>query len=109
MYMQMKKREALQKELQDNARIEACAQRFGTTGDQTRMKICYLLCHHPELSVSEIAEILGSPISTVSHSLKKLKAIQVVENHQKAKQVFYSLSKDQFASVIKSQLLGNHE
>lgn len=109
MYMQMNKKRVLRGELQDNARIEACAEKFGTTGDQTRMKICYLLCHHPELSVSEIAEILGSPISTVSHSLKKLKAIQVVENHQKAKQVFYSLSKNQFVSVIKSQLLENHE
>lgn len=107
--MQMIKREALQNELQDNAKIEACAERFGTTGDPTRMKICYLLCHHPELSVSEIAEILGSPISTVSHSLSKLKAIKVVEHHRKAKQVLYSLGENKFVSMLKSQLLGNHE
>lgn len=107
--MQMKKKESLQKELQDNARIEACAQRFGTTGDQTRMKICYLLCHYPELTVSEIAEIVGSPISTVSHSLRKLKEIQVVENRRQAKQVLYSLSKNKFVSVLKSQLLNNNE
>lgn len=105
----MKKKEALQKELQDNARIEACAERFGTTGDQTRMKICYLLCHYPKLSVSELAEIIGSPISTISHSLKRLKEIQVVENRSRAKQVLYSLSKNKFVSVIKSQLLGSNE
>lgn len=107
--MQMKKKEVLQKELQDNAKIEACAEKFGTTGDPTRMKICYLLCHHPELAVSEIAEIIGSPISTVSHSLKKLKEIQVVDQRRQAKQILYSLSKNKFASVIKSQLLGNNE
>lgn len=107
--MQMSKKNTLQKELQDNARIEACAERFGTTGDSTRMKICYLLCHHPELTVSGIAEIIGSPISTVSHSLKKLKEIQVVEPRRQAKQVLYSLSKNKFVSVIKSQLLGSNE
>ena len=107
--MQMSKKSALQKELQDNEKIEACAEKFGTTGDPTRMKICYLLCHHPKLSVSEIAEIISSPISTISHSLKKLKKIQVVEHQRQAKQILYSLSKNKFASVIKSQLLDKNE
>ncbi|MBI2310102.1 winged helix-turn-helix transcriptional regulator [Candidatus Collierbacteria bacterium] len=107
--MQMSKKNALQEELQDNAKIEACAERFGTTGDPTRMKICFLLCNYPELTVSEIAEIIGSPISTVSHSLKRLKEIRVVENRRQAKQVLYSLSENKFVSAIKSQLLGNNE
>jgi len=107
--MQVSKRKTLQKELQDNAKIKACAEKFGTTGDLTRMRICYLLCHHPELAVSEIAEIIGLPISTVSHSLKKLKAIQIVDHRRQAKQILYSLSKNKFASVIKSQLLENNE
>jgi len=105
----MRKLETLRKELQDNSKIEACAIRFGTTGDLTRMKICYLLCHHPELTVSEIAEIIGSPISTVSHSLKRLKDIRVVDHRKQAKQVLYSLSENKFVSAIKSQLLGNNE
>lgn len=109
--MQMKKikKEALQKELQDSAKIEACAERFGTTGDPTRMKICYLLCHYPELSVSEIAETIDAPISTVSHSLKKLKAIHVVVNRRRAKEVLYSLGENRFVSMLKSQLLKNNE
>jgi len=107
--MQMSKKNAFQKELQDNTKIEACAEKFGTTGDPTRMKLCYILCHHPELTVSEMAEIIGLPISTVSHSLKKLKEIQVVKNRRQAKQVLYSLGKNKFASVIKSQLLENNE
>ena len=107
--MQMRKKKVLQDELQDNEKIEACAVKFGTTGDLTRMKLCYILCHHPELTVSEMAEIIGLPISTVSHSLKKLKEIQVVKNRRQAKQVLYSLGKNKFASVIKSQLLENNE
>lgn len=107
--MQTRKLRAIQRELQDNSKIEACAVRFGTTGDLTRMKICYLLCHYPELSVSEIAETINAPVSTVSHSLKKLKAIHVVENRRRAKEVLYSLGKNKFVSVIKSQLLGSNE
>ncbi len=108
MYMQMNK-QVLQKELQDNKRIKACAARFGVTGDETRLKICYLLCHYPELSVSQIADLLHAPISTVSHSLKKLKTIHVVKNCRKTKQVLYSLSENQFVAVLKSQLLKNNE
>lgn len=96
----------LRKELQDNKKIKACADKFGVTGDETRLKICYLLCHYPELSVSQMADILNAPISTISHSLKKLKTIHMVENRRKAKQVLYSLSQNQFATVVKSQLLG---
>jgi DNA-binding transcriptional ArsR family regulator len=109
MDMQVIKLRALRKELQDNSKIEACAIRLGTTGDLTRMKICYLLCHYPELSVSEIAQIIDAPISTVSHSLKKLKSIHLVEDRRKAKAVFYSLSNNNFAAVIKEQLVGGYE
>ncbi|MBI2611679.1 helix-turn-helix transcriptional regulator [Candidatus Gottesmanbacteria bacterium] len=107
--MQMKKLKALRKELQDNTKIETCAIRFGTTGDLTRMKICYLLCHYPQLSVSQIAQIIDAPISTVSHSLKKLKTIELVENRRQAKAVFYSLTNNKFAAVIKEQLLSAYE
>lgn len=103
--MQMNDKISLQKELEDNNKIKECCDRFGTTGDPTRMKICFLLCHHPKLSVSEIAELLNAPISTVSHSLKKLKATHVVVNHRRAKEVFYSLSESPFTDVLKSQLL----
>lgn len=103
--MQMNKTKLLRKELRDNAKIKACADRFGVAGDPTRLKICYLLCHYPELSVSEIAETIAAPISTVSHSLKKLKAIHVVENRRQAKQVLYSLGENKFVSLVKNQLL----
>lgn len=105
--MQMNKRKLLRKELQDNAKIKACSDRFGITGDPTRLKICYLLCHYPELTVSEIAETISAPISTISHSLKKLKTIHVVENRRRAKEVLYSLGQNKFVSVLKSQLLEN--
>lgn len=102
--MQMKRKRQLQRELHDNARIDDCACRFGIVGDQTRLKICYLLCHYPELSVSEMATVLDAPISTVSHSLKKLKEIHTVVRRREAKEVFYALSHHPFAQLVKRQL-----
>jgi ArsR family transcriptional regulator len=99
--MQMTQKQKLQKELQDNQKIEACATMFGVAGDKTRLKICYLLCHHPELSVSQMAELIDAPISTVSHSLQKLKEVGVVANRKEAKTVYYSLKKTGFTKTLK--------
>lgn len=41
-------------------------------GDPTRLKICYLLCRRKELSVGDIADVVGVSISAVSHTLRKL-------------------------------------
>lgn len=103
--MQVIRGKDIRKELQDNKKIEDCAKRFGVTGDKTRLKICYLLCYYPELSVSQIAEILNAPVSTISHSLQKLKEIGVVANRRNAKTVFYFLENNRFTLSLKDQLL----
>jgi DNA-binding transcriptional ArsR family regulator len=77
MMVQVKK---IKKELKNEKFIKECAERFGLLGDLTKMKICYLLCYYPELTVSEIAEILKMPISRVSHALIKLKAKGIVSS-----------------------------
>jgi len=101
----MKIRSDIRRALHDNKKIEECALQFGITGDKTRLKICYLLCHYPELSVGEIAETIDSPISTVSRSLKKLKKVKVVSRRREAKTVFYSLEDNRFVDLLKNQLL----
>jgi len=101
----MKNYKKLQRELFDNKKIEQCAMQFGITGDKTRLKICYLLCHHLELSVTDISEAIDSPISTVSHSLKKLKEARVVSDRKSSKTVFYSFNDNNFVSMLKRQLL----
>lgn len=94
----------LKKELTNKDAIKACARQFGVVGDLNRLRICYLLCHHPELPVSEIAKAAGMTISAVSHSLKKLKTIGMVQNRREFRQVFYSLKDNQFAKIIKQSL-----
>ncbi len=94
----------LEKELRDTKAIDACAKRFGVIGDSTRLKICYLLCNHPELSVSEITEAIGVSISAASHSPKKLRALKLVTTRRNFRTVYYSWGNKELARIIQSQL-----
>lgn len=94
----------LQKELKNKKDIAECAKAFGAIGDATRLKICYLLCRHPELSVGEIAEVLGLSISTVSHSLRKLKSLELVTYRRDRKHVFYCLCNTPLTHYIRRTL-----
>lgn len=94
----------LQQELSNEKAVLKCAEQFGLVGDPTRMKICWLLCKHPELSVGEIAELLDVSISVVSHSLKKLRQHKLVETRREYKQVFYRLANNDFNCLLKQTL-----
>ena len=94
----------IKRELENEKDIVKCAEQFGLVGDPTRMKICWLLCNHKELSVSDIADTLGVSVSVVSHSLKRLKENNMVETRQDYKRVFYSIANTDFTNVIKKSL-----
>lgn len=87
-------------ELQDNEAIELCARQCGAIGDETKLKICYLLRHHAELNVGTIAELVGTSVSNASHSLNKLRAAQLVQGRRCGQTVCYSLKPDAFANVL---------
>lgn len=92
--------QVIKDELQDNEAIELCARQCGVIGDETKLKICYLLRHYPELNVSTIAELVGTSVSNASHSLSRLKAAQLVESRRCGQTTCYSLKPDAFANVL---------
>lgn len=94
----------IKKELENEVSVLQCAEQFGLVGDPTRMKICWLLCKHKELSVSDIADMLGVSVSVVSHSLKRLKQNEMVSVRREHKQAFYKLGSSPFTKVIKNSL-----
>mgnify|MGYP001572464061 CR=1 FL=1 len=96
----------LKKELGDHEALRQCAEEFNMISDLTRLKICYLLCRHKELSVGEIAEIVGVSISAVSHTLRKLKKADMVESRREFRTVYYKLKKSPVVEVIKERI--NH-
>lgn len=94
--------EKIKKELSNEKAVVECAERFGLVGDPTKMKICWLLCHHKEMSVGEVAEVLNVSQSVVSHALKKLKESRMVNARREHKRIFYKLSDDAFTRHIKN-------
>lgn len=98
------KNKIIKRELKNDKALFECAEQFGLVGDPTRMKICWLLCKYPELSVGDIADILGASISRVSHSLKRLREVNLVTTKRNHKQIFYSLSNTNFNQLLKKSL-----
>lgn len=94
----------LRRELKDARKIAACAKEFGVVGDATRLKICYLLCRHPELSVSQIAQVLNVSISTVSHSLARLRSISLVKTRRDSQTIYYSLARSPLSKLLRGYL-----
>ena len=100
----MRNKKQIKQELKNDRVILQCAKQFGLVGDPTRMKICWLLCKYPELSVGEIANMLEVSLSVVSHSLKRLRKNNLVKYRRDYKQVFYSLSDTSFNRLLKKSL-----
>ncbi len=97
----MSKYQQIKEELKNKKELVACAEQLGVVGDTTRLKICYLLCHYPELNVSTMAEILDASVSVISHSVKKLLELKLVTRRKEAQTVYYSLAKSDFNKTLK--------
>lgn len=100
--MYKSKFQKIKKELKNKKELVACAEQLGVVGDATRLTICYLLCHYPELNVSDMARILDTSVSVVSHSLKKLLELELVIRRKEAQTVYYSLINNQFTKTLKN-------
>ena len=61
--------EVIKQELANSDVVKQCAKRHNIVGDLSAMKVCYLLRHHPGLSVSQIAELVGLSVSATSRCL----------------------------------------
>jgi len=96
----------IKQELHDKEAIELCARQCGVIGDVTKLKICYLLRNHSELSVTAIAEFVGTSVSNTSHSLSKLRAVNLVTARKESQTVFYSLNKNGFSNELKELFAG---
>lgn len=98
----MNKYRQIKKELKNKKELISCAEQLGVVGDATRLKICYLLCNYPEFSVGEMADILDTSVSVVSHSVKKLLELELVTRRKEAQTVYYSLKNNDFTKTLKN-------
>lgn len=95
---------AIKQELANLQAVKACAELHNAVSDLSAMKVCYLLRHHPDLSVSEIAELVGLSVSATSRCLSKLKAADIVTSNKVAQAVHYRLKPSDFTNQLMAQL-----
>jgi len=77
-------------EVLDTVTADRLAEVFAALSDSTRLRILSALAHH-ELSVGDLASMVGMSESATSHQLRLLRALRIVRGRKSGRQVFYSL------------------
>lgn len=90
-------------QLPDEELLYDLADLFKVFADTTRIKILYALMGQ-DLSVGDIAEVVGVSQSAVSHQLRSLKQAHLVKFQREGKQVVYSLSDDHVYTMLSQGL-----
>ena len=75
------------------------AEFFGIFADRTRLSILFAIEHAP-LCVCDIAELLSTTKSAVSHQLKILRQADLVRYEKRGKNVFYRLADCHVRDII---------
>jgi ArsR family transcriptional regulator len=83
----------------ERATLMALADFFGVLGDSTRIKILSALSISP-LCVSDITTTLQMNQTTVSHQLKNLRDIGMVDYHRKGKVLVYYIKQNKVLDIL---------
>lgn len=91
--------EALRRRMVAPATSDELAQTFKAMADPTRIRILHALTLR-ELPVCDIAQLVGTSESAVSHQLGLLRALRIVRRRKSGRHVFYALDDDHIRSLI---------
>lgn len=80
--------------------IVELVQIFQALSDLTRVKVVVALTGD-ELSVNDLADLVGASPSAVSHHLRRLKDAGLVTFHRHGNQVFYSIEDMHIAAILR--------
>ena len=94
---------AANEQMPDEDELYDLAELFKVFGDSTRMKIICCLFEH-EMCVCDIAELINSTQSAVSHQLRVLKQAKLVKFRKDGKTVYYSLSDEHVEMIFNMAL-----
>jgi len=86
--------ERMKNAVRKDTQLHTTEKYFAVLAGSTRLKILYLLQNEKELCVCDIADILETTVSAVSHQLKILRMSGFIKSRKDAQTVFYSLSKE---------------
>lgn len=89
----------VKKKMESVATIERLSETFKVLGDKTRVKILFALLIQ-ELCVCEIAELLETTKSAISHQLRILRNTRLVKYRKDGKMAFYSLDDNHITNLF---------
>lgn len=98
-YVNREKVLSVQERMKPETTIQRLAETFRVLGDPTRVKILFALSQE-ELCVCDIANLLGTTNSAVSHQLRVLRNMRLVRYRKDGKMAFYSLDDDHIRNLF---------
>jgi DNA-binding transcriptional ArsR family regulator len=90
-YIESSKVKSVMSRMKSDRCFQDLAETFRAMSDPTRVKIIFALCQEKELCVSDIASIIASSKSAISHHLRTLRNMKLVKYNKVGKIAFYSL------------------
>ena len=90
-YVEKDKVNSVKKIMKTERFFHDLAETFKALSDPTRAKIIYALCLENELCVHDMAAIIGTTNSAISHQLRTLRNMKLVKYNKVGKVTFYSL------------------
>ncbi len=85
--------------LQNSRRLDDLAETFKVLSDSTRLKIAIVLLQN-EMCVQDIAQLIGTSDSAVSHQLRILRGLRLVKHRREGKTIRYSLDDQHIEQLI---------
>ena len=98
-YVNRKKVLSVKGKMKSETTIQHLSETFKVLGDPTRVKIIFALSQE-ELCVCDIANLLGTTNSAVSHQLRVLRNMRLVRYRKDGKMAFYSLDDDHIRNLF---------
>jgi ArsR family transcriptional regulator len=89
--------------LPDGAELELASAMFRALGDPSRLRLLARLASG-EACVTELAELEGEKVTTVSARLQMLRQVRLVKRRREAKHVFYALSDAHVLRLVQSAM-----
>ena len=86
--------DAMRHEVVSHPHLDVLTSLMNAAGNDTRMRILYLLWRNREVRVNDLASILDVTTPAISQQLKKLRAHRLVRTRRDAQTVYYRLNPD---------------
>ncbi len=94
---------SVKRRMKSDETLHRLSETFRALGDPTRMKIIFALSLE-ELCVCDIAALLGTTKSAVSHQLRVLRNMRLVKYRKEGKMVYYSIDDEHIEDLFEMGL-----